>query len=723
MGILDDPYGLVYDDDDSGDTLSGRDLSSYRERLLKQRIQERLQNEKMEVGLVDPITPENEARREAYKTDYPRAHQEVFTQSTGIKPFGQLQLESINRTFHVLKHGGRSVIAEPRGFGKTSRTANNALLGILHGYVKYVLILASSVPKAEEILDTIKTELQDNDELAALYPETCACFRQIMESGITTRQTYMGEFTHIRVNKTTLRFPIIEGQPSSGGIIQVRPKDKIRGINIKVKAGEHRGKVLRPDLVFLDDIQTDDEAISPTSVYKIITTLKKSILFAGTHSRPISAVMCCTPICPGDVSSHFILNEPSWDCVVSPMVPQMPDNLELWLRDYARILLDFDRFTTGSRTEARLRARKYVEENYEALHKGSQVAWEWAYAWNEDPQTEISALQHAMNFLIENGEEAFESECQCNIAPRIEEEEGIKATVEEIMAKTTKYKRYHCSLETKYITTHIDVNKDLLTYVTTASPKEFMPSVIDYGTWPPQPGATWKKDDILNTFEKHYKDIPEDHERRYWGIRDLLNKLGAREYFRDDGLIMHNNLILIDMGYSIDEVQRAIRDSNVRSITSCYRGVGIAAKDKPFMERHYEKHAEKHFHCATVPTTDRTLTAVYSDVNYFKTMFHKGIKARPDIGSSVSLFLPERPSEHLLFAKHCIVEVPSSDYYEKEMRSTIIWEAIRRYDNEYFDNVVGTFSGLFKLGCEIRMKKPKPKSYSIQDFLNDQKEE
>src|SRR5690606_14694961 len=134
--------------------------------------------------------------------------------------------------------GGRSVIAEPRGFGKTSRTANNALMAVLQGKIRYALILASSLPKAEDILESIKTELIDNEELYKLYPEICECFRHVSDAPARARrQTYMGEKTHIGFTKLMLRMPILKGQACSGSIIQVRPKDNVRGINVKIRFG------------------------------------------------------------------------------------------------------------------------------------------------------------------------------------------------------------------------------------------------------------------------------------------------------------------------------------------------------------------------------------------------------------------------------------------------------------------------------------------------------
>lgn len=721
-----DPYGDFYDPDEEHDI----DIRKYRQTLIDSKRRAAVRDELNEVGIVEKLSPENYEKRQYYEENYIDAHQEVFKRSTGIKPFGETQIVSIQRTQHVLKHGGRSVIAEPRGFGKTSRTANNALLGILQGRVKYALILASSVQKAEDILESIKTELVDNEELYKLYPTVCQCFRHVADSPTRAiRQTYMGERTHIGWTKGMLRMPILPGDDGvlkqmacSGSVIQVRSKDNVRGLNVKIRYGEESGRIIRPDFVFMDDIQTDEEAESPTTVWKIVQTIKKSILFAGTHHKPISAVMCCTPICPGDVSSHFILNEPSWDVIVSPMVKKMPDNMDIWLNEYARIITDFDRYQTGARLEARLKGREFVEQNFEEMHRGAEVSWDWAYAWAEDPQTEITALQHAMNFKIEEGEEAFESECQCNVAPRIDEAAGIRCSIDEIINKVHNWPRFKCPVETKFIVSHIDVNREVTTYVTLGSPKEFRPMVLDYGTWPEQQGATWRKRDMVYTLTKQYPDIPEEHERRYWGLRELINKLGKQTFIRDDNLVMHHNLIVVDMRYSIDEVQRAIRDSDYRNITMCFAGQGISAQTKQFMDRHYGKESEKHFHCATVPTDDRTMTVLYTDVNYFKTAFHKGIKSRPDICGSLSLFTHERPSGHMMYAKHCITEVPEEDYNEKENLRVLVWSNPKDEDNEFFDNTVGAMAALFKLGCEIRMKRAKKGTYNMQEYIDKQKE-
>jgi len=342
-------------------------------------IKQKVSDELNEVGVVPDLPQETLDARKYYEDNYVDLHQNIFKKSTGIKPFGQVQIESIERTHHALTFGGRVVIAEPRGFGKTTRTSNNALAAILQGKIRYAVILASSLNKANEILESIKTELVDNPELEKLYPAVCACFQHLDERVARSKyQTYGGNSTHIGYGKDQIRFPILPGEKSSGSIIQVRSKDNVRGLNSKIRYGPESGKVLRPDFVFMDDIQTDEEAESPTIVAKIVRTIKKSVMFAGGHNRRISMVMCCTPICAGDVSTHYILHEPSWEVICYKMVKKMPTNLDMWLTNYARILNDFDRYELGSRLHAEIRASAYLKENYDIMHEGAEVAWEWA---------------------------------------------------------------------------------------------------------------------------------------------------------------------------------------------------------------------------------------------------------------------------------------------------------------------------------------------------------
>jgi len=659
-----------------------------------------------EVGEQPPISQEIIELRKLYEKDYVLAHKDLFTNSTGLRDFGADQINSINMSRNLIWEGGRLVLAEPRGFVKTGRTCNHALLATLQGARRYVVILAESIEKGQEILEAIQAELTENEALANLYPAVCACFEHINNSPHKApRQTYMGEYTNIRIGKDRVRFPIIPGEPCSGSILQVRSKDKARGLFTRIRSGPEKGKILRPDFVFLDDIQTDEDAENPNTVKKIVRRLKRSVLFGGSHSKRVSALMCCTPICENDVTSHFILNEVGWEVVLYKMMKVPPKNYNLWIEDYAKVLLDFKKEELGSRNKAAMRALEFYRSNQTAMDEGSVMSWEWAFGWNEDPQVEISALQHAMNFLIYEGAESFESECQCNVIISRKDTEDLMASQKTIMDKIHNTPRNTCPVETRYITTHIDVNKPLLTYVTCSTGDLFTPHIIDYGTFPEQSGQRWVKDNVYNTLARAYPDIPEDEPTFliYTAVKDMLEKISEKTYLRSDGVELVNNLITVDVGWGMmwHEVLKACRDCKCKNIVRPARGIGFTAKEKPMMDKNYAATTIKSYHCWQSPTEEHQMM-LYMDINFMKTLIHKGFRTRYGMAGSVSLFPPEFFGQHALVAEHCHGETPKIDYFEKEDRSVIIWGG--NGENEYFDNIVGCAANLFMLGSSLRVK-------------------
>jgi len=141
------------------------------------------------------------------------------------------------------------------------------------------------------------------------------------------------------------------------------------------------------------------------------------------------------------------------------------------------------------------------------------------------------------------------------------------------------------------------------------------------------------------------------------------------------------------------------------------------------MDRSYTRGSQKHFHCATIPSYDRVTSILYVDTNFFKTQLHKGILTRPGITGSVTLFTPEKIGQHLLFARHLVEEVVIEDINEKEDRRVLTWVNEKNRDTEFFDNTTNAMAGLFKLGCELRSRNKKRGTYSIQDYIDGQKEQ
>ncbi len=651
-------------------------------------------------------------------THYVHAHAEIFTNSTGIKPLGPCQVESTYHSQIIIQHGGRIVKAEPRGFGKTSRSCNEFLLGVLQGYIKYGLIICSSIEKAEEIILSLITEILENEMLEKLYPREVAAFRHVEANPRKAEaQTYDGEFTHIKFNAGLIRFPVLPDSASSSAILNIRTKKNVRGIYFVDRAGLYAGQRRRPGHVLLDDIQTDEEAENEKTAQKIVRLIKKSVLRSGGHTKRLAAIMTCTPIAPGDVSHHFLLKEP-WQHVIYQMLECRSDNEEMWLGEYATLLTDFDKRVPGSQIRAALRALNYYKDNQEEMDKGAVANWEWCYEYSDDPQVEISAVQHAYNIMILEGVEVFESECQCNVMQSGHITDITYCNMETILSRINTLKRYQLGISDRYVVTHIDVGLDYLTYMTVSSGPNFKGHIIDYGTFPEYPHR-FAKGKMSDTLRKRYGNIPIPEERLTVAAYELINKIASKTYIREDGVLFKNNLITIDESRYTDFIQAAVRTSPHRHIVFTAQGTGLRARDKGIEEKNYSEACTKYHRCVMMPTPDRTLLKLLMDVNYWKCEVHLGFSREPTQAGSLSMFAEDFNNQHIMIAEHCIAEIPSWDVDPRSDKRIVVWTEVG--ENELFDNAVGCLAGLASLGVSytVQADNSTGQSYDINKFIND----
>jgi len=399
------------------------------------------------------------------------------------------------------------------------------------------------------------------------------------------------------------------------------------------------------------------------------------------------------------------------------MIEKMPERMDLW-NEFGQIILNFDKYVEGDWMKAQLRGKQFVLDNYEELHKGSKVAWEWAYDWKNEESFEVSALHHAMILFYEEGVEAFNYECQCIIPT--EESGGVqyKASYEQINDKIVNLPRYKVPLRVKDIVTHIDCNQDLLTYLTIGSDATFTPHIIDYGIFPPQPSDFWSKSSIHYTLASYFSNVPKGDVSTliYQGASELIKLLGNNRYVREDNFELTNRLIGIDVNWEGESVYRAIRESPHRNIVVATQGLFYGVKDKPLMEQS-DTSRDLHFHCYTAPGSDKVTPCLRMDVNNIKTLVHRSfIAAKGTIGSS-TIFLPEEGLNHMLYNQHLQAEDPTQLVNEKDERVVVEWHNKRDNDNEYFDNTVGGFALLFKLGRSLQKMIPKTSFTDINDWF------
>lgn len=283
----------------------------------------------------------------------------------------------------------------PRGHGKTSYVKGGIAYALAYGLRKYVVAVAAAGGNATSMLRDVYALFERGDTFAADFPEIAVPFRAL--DGKTQRAkslTVGGKPCNIRINAQELCLPVVDGYPSSGGIINAV------GFNSNAR-GKVRG-ALRPDLVIFDDLQDEEMAKNPDRVRDAEQTIEKNFLNLGGHTKTIAALMTSTPIEPDDLSEVFA-GKGTWYTTTFKMVEKWPVTKDtLWeeyhnIRRHERIL--------GRRPH--IACNRFYRAHRKAMDNGAQVL----NPDNYDRKLEVSGIQHAMN-LYYNGEEQFLSEYQ-----------------------------------------------------------------------------------------------------------------------------------------------------------------------------------------------------------------------------------------------------------------------------------------------------------------------
>ncbi|MBR2964142.1 MAG: phage terminase large subunit family protein, partial [Lentisphaeria bacterium] len=495
-----------------------------------------------------------------------------------------------------------------------------------------------------EMLDSIKTELEVNENLAADFPEVCYPIEQL--DGIANRcagQLYHGERTRISWTSNEIVLPTIKDSKASGIIVRVAGiTGRVRGMKYK----RADGRSVRPSLVIIDDPQTSESAGSLEQTRKRVRVLAGDILGLAGPGQKISGIMPCTIIRPGDMAD-IILNRnthPDWNGERTKMVYKFPKNMKLW-EQYADIRAE------ALRTDGNFQAATdfYIAHRAE-MDEGAVVSWEARY--NHD---EISALQHAMNLKLQD-ETAFQAEYQNDPLPEDTEDDGI-LSVDEIAGKVNGLAHCRVPIACDKLTMFIDVQKALLFYVVIAWADDFTGAVIDYGAWPDQHRRQFSladaKPSIQTTFPKA------GFEGALYAALDALTKdyLG-REWEREDGAVLKIEKALIDAnwGQSTDIIYQFCRQNVHAGVLLPSHGRYVGASSKPMTE--YRKQPGDRLGLNwMMPNVagKRAIRHVIYDSNFWKSFVHARLAV--PLGDKGSLSLYGRiPGIHQLFAEHLTAE-------------------------------------------------------------------
>lgn len=354
----------------------------------------------------------------------PAAFLRAYFPAEYCKPFGPDQLADIRAIADVIRDGGRYLTAAPRGDGKTSRMTRMALWALLYGFRRFVVIVAAEQGQAADISQTLLKEFLDNDLIAEDWPDIAGPLRKtdgaaLAAKGITDGVGGPPLGMEIRQGKRSLlRLPYYADTQTGGGVIRsVGLTGNLRGMFVRSPGAG--ASTWRPDLLLIDDPQTDESAASPSQTDTRERLVTRTIAGLAGPRKKIAMAAAVTVVATGDLSTRLLdrNNHPEWYGAIHPLVKSWPAAQATLWKEYADLW-----------KHSRKTATAFYREHRKDMDAGAAVAWQHRYR-----DGEVSAVQNAENLLLEYGEAGFAAEFQN--APIVIETSGDLPTAEQLQKR------------------------------------------------------------------------------------------------------------------------------------------------------------------------------------------------------------------------------------------------------------------------------------------------
>lgn len=666
------------------------------------------QNDRAKAGCVDKFLhpPVDAVRRESCRLDLRLFAETYFPHSTGLSPFSEGHIRAIARIQRAILVGGYFLQIVFRGWAKSTITEVAVIWAVAYGHVSFPVPIGADAKLAKAMLDSIKAEFECNDLLEEDFSEICGPVRHLEGkpqrcSGQWSRSPE--NLTNIEWTATHIVLPTVAGSVASGARIQPL------GITASLRGLRHKrpdGTQARPDFVIVDDPQTDESARSPDQCDKRLKVLTKTILRLGGHNKRLAVVCNATVIEPDDMVDRLSNAEdfPAWQTERIPMLESFASERAhetMWLGTYADIRNDFNKDIPGDQERAHKEATAYYVANQAAMDGGAKASWVHCY----ERETEVSAIQHAYNILIDTGYEAFMAECQNQ--PVAQKGDLEILTPAEICKRQNGYRRGEFPKTCQTLSAFIDVQGSLLYWLVAAWQDDFTGYVVDYGAWPDQQRRYFTLRDAAKTLRRAYKGT-DDEGAIFRGLQDCIAHVCGKHWQRDDGatLMVRRCLVDANWGQSTTLVNLACRQSPHAAVLTPSYGRGIKATQAPISRWPGARGKKAGPEWLPTEAKGKQLVGVVYDVNYWKKRFHDALSLGIGSRGGLTLFKTPSPSDHRLIADHWASEIPHK--VESDGRTVIEWELKPGQENHKLDCGVGAMVAASMCGITNRTEKPAP---------------
>jgi len=603
--------------------------------------------------------------------------------------------ESIEQTTFV---GALLAMALARGSGKTSLCRMAVLWAASYAHAAYCFLLGANWTKGQEAIEAIQTWMRTLPAYAEDFPEISVAARYLR--GQANRAGGMiccGEpaFAHWEKDRIVLprvpHPPNVEGllkgpwAKTSGGVIGAAglTAEGIRGAVF----AHPDGRSIRPDLLLIDDPQSDETAASPHGVAKLLRLLNGAVLGMAGPGRSISAFMPLTVNRAGDAADKILDRKTNalWRGIRTGMLRSMPKNLAAWEAYY-----DVYRACMGQTIPDLKPANRHYRKHRKELDEGAEASW----PARKKPE-EISAIQHAMDLRCTIGEEAFSSEYQN--APRTPQQTSDLLTTDGLASRLNQLDRRVLAPKVQHVTCHVDVGDQILWWTAAGWQPDFTGQVADYGTWPEQPAAVryFPKRNPPRKLRDLYPKAGKEG-AVLAGLTDLVEALAKLEFRREDGAVLKLGKILIDGRYDRDLVMAFCRRSPHAALLLPAMGFAMP-KGREWSGYFAGKEGgQTGFHWRIPPAKDGGRYVLVDP--WWKTLAWERLRVSQGDPGCWSIF-GRKPGEHAMLFDHYCSEKPiwtvAKDLGKYE------WELAPNRDNDWWDNLIGCACGASMLGVAI----------------------
>lgn len=621
-------------------------------------------------------------RREACRENF-RLFCETYYPEVFCLEWSDDHLKVIAIIEDAVLRGGLAAIAMPRGSGKSALCMAAAVWALLFGHRRFVVVIGASEDASKDLLDDTKLDLETNELLMADFPEVCHPIRRL--EGQVNRaksQHCAGARTRIGWTGKEIVLPTVKDSKCSGSLLKVAGiTGRIRGMKSTLITGEQ----IRPDLVIVDDPQTDESAASKQQVQKRMRAITGAVLgLAGPGGKKIAGFAAVTVIEPEDVADQMLDHKanPRWRGTRTQMLRSLPTNHKRW-DEYAEIWARG--FDVLSKSRDLSEATKFYVEHREELDAGAEASWPARF--DDD---EASAIQHAMNLKLTN-EQVFWAEYQ-NAPMSTQSAEAMQLTTPQLTSKIVKtLKKGIVPDSATTLTAMIDVHQDVLYWTVVAFSAGFRGHVVSYGTWPEQKKLHYGMADLTHTIRTQPETRGQDFDAQlYHALKTCTDMLLKKQWHREtkDTLSIGRMLIDVNWGPATQLVRLFIKQHEMKRQIIGSQGKAVSAREKPMSEYRHEDGVRGGDNWRWNAINNH----IRFDVYHWKTfVFDRAMTAMG--GNATMTFFDGSAFEHRLFFEHLASEYGHPTFDKVTQRTVNVWSLHPNRENHWLDCLIGCCVG------------------------------